>query len=83
MTNGNYFCSRKQNDAEWKREEGLYGNKSIFPFAQACWNALSPAPSSSISPQHKGVPEHVPTTFQPIQHSLQLSWLFLCTPLND
>lgn len=69
--------------SERQREGGLYGNKSIFPFSPAHQNLPSPSPLSCVSPQHEGVPEYVPTTFQPVQHSLQLSWLFLCIPLND
>lgn len=66
-----------------EREERVYMETSMFPFAQARQNAPSPSPSLCVSPQHEGVPEHVPTTFQPIQHSPRLSWLFLCIPLHD
>lgn len=66
-----------------EREKRVYMETRVYSPLLGPAEMLSPAPSSYISPQHKGVPEHVPTTFQPISHSLQLSWLFLCTPLND
>lgn len=64
-----------------EREKSAYMEKKVYlPLPRPAKMLPSPL---CVSPQHESVPEHIPTTFQPIQHSSKLFWLFLCIPFKD